>query len=128
MARMQHTIVLALAPRLRTRLGVSAALVVLALAGGRPLRAQSEESAPSIIAPQSRVELLAEGCKFTEGPAVDAEGNVFFTDQPNDRILKWSVAGKLSEFKKPAGRSNGLFFDQKGNLLACADEKNQLWS
>ena len=82
----------------------------------------------SILAPGAKVKLLADGFIFTEGPAVDAGGNVFFTDQPNDRIMKWSVDNKLSVFMKPAGRSNGLYFDKKGNLLACADEKNQLWS
>lgn len=81
-----------------------------------------------IILPGAEVQKLADGFKFTEGPAADKSGNVFFTDQPNDRILKWSVAGKLSTFMQPCGRSNGLCFDGKGNLLACADEKNQLWS
>jgi gluconolactonase len=80
-----------------------------------------------IIAPGAKLEKLAGDFKFTEGPASDNAGNVFFTDQPNDRILKWSVDGKLSTFLQPCGRSNGLFFDLKGNLLACADEKNQLW-
>lgn len=74
------------------------------------------------------LEKLSGGFKFTEGPACDAEGNVFFTDQPNDRIMKWSTDGKLTTFLQPCGRSNGLCFDAKGNLWACADEKNQLWS
>lgn len=65
--------------------------------------------------------------KFTEGPAADAEGNVFFTDQPNNRILKWTPGKGVTVFMENAGRSNGLYFDQKGNLLACADEKNELW-
>ena len=81
-----------------------------------------------VVAPERNLKKLAGDFKFTEGPAVDANGNVFFTDQPNDRIMKWSVEGKLSTFLKPCGRSNGLYFDRKGNLLACADEKNQLWS
>jgi len=81
-----------------------------------------------IIAPGAKVEKLADGFKFTEGPAVDAEGNVFFTDQPNDRICKWSTDGKLSDFLQPSGRSNGLYFDKRGNLLACADMDNELWS
>ncbi|RJP19311.1 MAG: SMP-30/gluconolactonase/LRE family protein [Candidatus Omnitrophota bacterium] len=81
-----------------------------------------------IIADGASVEKLADGFEFTEGPAVDAEGNVFFTDQPNDRILKWSVDGKLTTFLQPCGRSNGLFFDKNGDLLACADLNNQLWS
>ena len=71
--------------------------------------------------------LVASDYRFTEGPAVDAEGNVFFTDQPNNRILKWSPANGVSVFMEDSGRSNGLFFDGEGNLLACADEENQLW-
>src|SRR4051794_16960827 len=82
----------------------------------------------SLIAPGAKLEKLAADFKFTEGPASDAEGNVYFTDQPNDRIHKWSVDGKLSTFLSPCGRSNGLCFDGKGNLIACADEKNELWS
>jgi gluconolactonase len=81
----------------------------------------------SVIEPGAKVELLAGGFKFTEGPACDKAGNVYFTDQPNDRILIWSTDGKLSTFMQGAGRSNGLSFDLKGNLWACADEKNELW-
>src|SRR5215468_189865 len=80
-----------------------------------------------IIAPGAHLEKLAGDFEFTEGPASDAQGNVFFTDQPNDRILKWSVDGKLSTFLQPCGRSNGLCFDKDGNLWACADAKNELW-
>jgi gluconolactonase len=71
---------------------------------------------------------LADGFKFTEGPACDKEGNVYFTDQPNDKILKWSVDGRLTTFMHPAGRANGLAFDGQASLFACADDKNQLWS
>ncbi|OHB75055.1 MAG: gluconolactonase [Planctomycetes bacterium RBG_16_55_9] len=82
----------------------------------------------SVVAPGEKPVLLSAGFKFTEGPAVDAGGNVFFTDQPNDRICKWSVDGKLTDFLKPCGRSNGLYFDKNGSLLACADMDNELWS
>src|SRR5208283_5042035 len=80
-----------------------------------------------IIAPGASLEKLAGGFEFTEGPACDDHGNVFFTDQPNDRIMEWSVDGKLSTFLHPCGRANGLCFDSQGNLWACADEKNELW-
>lgn len=80
------------------------------------------------IAPGAELKLASDGYQFTEGPAADAAGNVYFTDQPNDRILKWSVAtGKVEDFLKPAGRSNGLYFDKQGKLIACADEKGELW-
>lgn len=89
--------------------------------------AQTAKPETGIVAPGAKLVLLADGFKFTEGPAADAKGNVFFTDQPNNRILEWSVDGKLSVFKKDAGRSNGLYFDEAGNLYACADLNNQLW-
>jgi len=88
----------------------------------------SAESKPTgIVAPGAKPVLLASEFKFTEGPAPDAQGNVFFTDQPNDRICQWSVGGKLTTFLQPCGRSNGLFFDKEGNLYACADAENELW-
>jgi len=82
----------------------------------------------SVIAPGAKLEKLAGGFAFTEGPTSDKSGNVFFTDQPNNRILEWSVDGELSTFLQPAGRANGMYFDAKGSLIACADEKNELWS
>ena len=72
-------------------------------------------------------ERIGTGYKFTEGPAVDPDGNVFFTDQPNNRILKWAPGEGITVFLENAGRSNGLYFDRDGNLLACADERNELW-
>lgn len=80
-------------------------------------------------APDAKLDKVASDYKFTEGPAADRDGNVYFTDQPNDRILKWSAAdGKITTFLSPCGRSNGLCFDAAGNLIACADDQNQLWS
>ena len=82
-----------------------------------------------IIAPGAELKKLAGEYAFTEGPAVDRDGNIYFTDQPNDRIVKWTAAdGSVEDWLKPAGRSNGTYFDQAGNLIACADEKNELWS
>jgi gluconolactonase len=88
-----------------------------------PIRA--DDASP--VAPGAKVVKLAGGFKFTEGPAPDAQGNVYFTDQPNDRIHIWSTDGKLSTFMEPCGRSNGLCFDKEGRLWACVDEKNELW-
>jgi gluconolactonase len=90
--------------------------------------AQNTGETSPIIAPDAKLEKLSGDFEFTEGPTADKDGNVFFTDQPNNRIMKWSVDGKLSEFLKPAGRANGMFFDAHGNLIACADEKAELWS
>ncbi|MGV3618751.1 MAG: SMP-30/gluconolactonase/LRE family protein [Fimbriimonas sp.] len=87
-------------------------------------------TAPSdLIAPGASLQKVAEGYAFTEGPAVDRRGDVYFTDQPNDRILRWSErTNGVEEWMKPAGRANGMAFDRRGNLIACADGGNELWS
>ncbi len=84
--------------------------------------------AADLIAPGAMVEKLAGGFMFTEGPACDAEGNIYFSDIPNERIHKWSVDGKLTTFRKNSGRANGLYFDGKGNLLACEGGSRRLTS
>jgi gluconolactonase len=81
----------------------------------------------SVLKPGTVPVKIAGDFSFTEGPASDKAGNVYFTDQPNDRIMVWSKKKGLSTFMQPSGRSNGMFFDNKGNLWSCADELNELW-
>ena len=82
----------------------------------------------NIIAKGAKVEMLVDGFLFTEGPAVDKNGDVYFTDQPNNCILKWSVdENKLSVFHENAGRANGLYLDKQGNILSCSDMDNEIW-
>ncbi|HXT11357.1 MAG TPA: SMP-30/gluconolactonase/LRE family protein [Candidatus Angelobacter sp.] len=102
--------------------------LIIALAGTIFFANAQTNEMPSVVEPGATVQKLAGGFAFTEGPSCDANGNVFFTDQPNNRIMEWSVDSKLSTFKQPAGRANGMYFDAKGNLIACADEKTALWS
>jgi gluconolactonase len=72
---------------------------------------------------------VADSYSFTEGPATDAKGDVYFTDQPNNRIYHWDCeSGEITLFTDQSGRSNGMYFDAQGNLIACADMDNQLWS
>ena len=83
----------------------------------------------AIVKNEAKLLKIGSGFIFTEGPAVDKMGNVFFTDQPNNSIVKWSAnSGQLNIFSDDSGRANGLYFDQNGNLLACADMDNQIWS
>src|SRR3954470_5975071 len=71
---------------------------------------------------------LASGFSFTEGPAADRHGNVFFTDQPNDRIYRWDAGtGKVTLFLEGTGRANGMIFDREGNLIAASDMHGELW-
>ncbi|WKV13266.1 SMP-30/gluconolactonase/LRE family protein [Marivirga harenae] len=79
------------------------------------------------ISDDAEIKKVSDGFSFTEGPTSDKVGNLYFTDQPNNRIYKYDIAGNLSIFSDRSGRSNGLYIDDKQNLWACADGKNQLW-
>ncbi|MDB5120440.1 MAG: SMP-30/gluconolactonase/LRE family protein [Sphingobacteriales bacterium] len=85
------------------------------------------QTSSDIVAENAQPELISEQFIFTEGPAVSKDGSVYFTDQPNNKIWKYDAENKLSLFLNNAGRSNGLYFNKKDNLLACADEKNEVW-
>jgi gluconolactonase len=106
-----------------TIMGVVLAAAALFCAVG----SEATEKGKGIIAPGAKLQKFSSEYSFTEGPSSDAQGNIYFTDQPNDRIIKWSIDGTLSTFLQPAGRSNGTCFDSHGNLWTCADEKNALW-
>lgn len=75
--------------------------------------------ANDVLEPGSAVEKVAADCKFTEGPAVDAQGNLYFSDGPNDRIMKLSPDGRLTVHRQPCGRVNGMTFDRQGRLVVC---------
>lgn len=81
-----------------------------------------------LVADNATLTLVASDYKFTEGPAMDNNGDVYFTDQPNNRIIKWNASdNSVSVYMEEAGRANGLYFDYDGSLLACADENFELW-
>lgn len=81
----------------------------------------------SLISGGAAPRLISRQFSFTEGAAVDRKGNIFFTDQPNNKIWEYTVDGRLVLFLDSAGRSNGMYFDRKGRLVTCADEQGQLW-
>ena len=88
--------------------------------------AQPGAQGNNILAPGAELVLIDSSFSFTEGPATDKSGNIFFTDQPNDNIWEYDINGKLSLFMHGTHRSNGMYFDAKGNLVSCADENNEL--
>jgi len=106
-------------------LGVLGVLGVLALTLGCP--AEREAHLPLVVDDAAIVK-HAGGFLFTEGPAVDGEGNVFFSDIPNRRIHRWSVDGEISVFRAASGGANGLYFDRDGNLIACEMETRAITS
>jgi gluconolactonase len=87
---------------------------------------QKKQQKVQLIAPEAQVTKAGGGYKFTEGPSVAPDGKVFFTDQPNDKIDIWKEDGTIITFMQPSERSNGTFFNKKGELVACADLHNRL--
>lgn len=72
--------------------------------------------------------LLSSQFTFTEGPASDKEGNVYFTDQPNDKIYFWNwKTNKVELFLAKTGRANGTYFDKDDNLITCSDDSGEIW-
>ncbi|TKC10398.1 SMP-30/gluconolactonase/LRE family protein [Pedobacter polaris] len=108
------------------KLKIQLQLLFILILSSSCVRAQLGENEPLFI--QDSLKLISSQFKFTEGASVDKKGNVFFTDQPNNTIWKYSTAGKLSLFTAKAGRANGTYFDKKGNLIACADENFKILS
>jgi gluconolactonase len=86
----------------------------------------------ALIPKDAKIEVLAGGFKWTEGPVWDKKGNaMLFTDIPNNRVVRWSAKDGVSDFLKPSGYTgkeefkgyepgaNGLAFDKDGNLILC---------
>ncbi len=103
---------------MRQALCVSVLVVLVSAGCADPVR--------PVVAEGATVETLAGGFRFTEGPAAAADGTVYFTDIPNNRIHTWSPDGGLATFLENSGGANGLFFDRDGALIACAGKARRL--
>jgi gluconolactonase len=76
-----------------------------------------------LLAPQASLQVAAGVC-FLEGPAMDAAGNLFFSDISGNRILKMDSQGSVTTFRADSGRTNGNTFDAKGRLISCEGAEN----
>jgi gluconolactonase len=74
------------------------------------------------IGPVGEIQKLHTGFDFTEGPALDSAGNIYFTDIPKKTIHKIDAAGKLSAFTTSSNTANGLMFNGQGEMVACEME------
>jgi gluconolactonase len=73
-----------------------------------------------LVAPGATIKEVQSGFNGTEGPATDAEGNVWFTEVFGQKIDKWSWKdGKVTLYRENTGKANGMMFDSKGNLVIC---------
>jgi gluconolactonase len=66
-----------------------------------------------------KVEKVADGFQFTEGPAWHKAGYLLFSDIPANKIYKWTKKDQVEVYCEDSGKSNGLAFDGKGRLISC---------
>jgi gluconolactonase len=88
------------------------------LPGGEKATFRAAPLPAGLVRMDAKAALAALVC-FFEGPAADADGNVFFSDIPGNRMLKMSPEGTVSVFRGDSGRSNGNAFDGEGRLITC---------
>ena len=87
------------------QISLATAIALLGMVFPRPAVAQQPEIVTTVA--------------FTEGPTVDGDGNVYFTEMVSLRIMKLSVNGVLSTFREHSNNANGLLIDPQGRLVAC---------
>jgi gluconolactonase len=91
-----------------------------------PERKSKQPIVREVLAEGSEWQLVADGFGFTEGPAVNARGEVFFTDIPASRIHRVGADGKVSVFASDTGGANGLMFGPDGRLFAAAAKLKEI--
>ena len=94
-------------------------LVSLSTAVLVPLAAPVYGQQPDLVKPGAVVKRVADGFGFLEGPTADSQGNIYFTDIPNDRIHRLTPGRRVETFVEASGRANGLRVDQDGSLIVC---------
>ncbi len=72
-----------------------------------------------IILTGMETEVLGTGFGFTEGPAADARGNVYFSDGRNDSIYFWAPGRPVALFTDDSTDANGMMFNARGELYVC---------
>jgi gluconolactonase len=103
---------------MRTRTSLVAGTALLLLAALRGGAGDGPTPIPG-IGPAGKIVKLHTGFTFTEGPAADRAGNVYFSDIPDEKIYKVDTKGKLSVFREKSNHANGLMVNAKGEVVAC---------
>lgn len=97
------------------------------VARSRGLATAERHYVSQILDPAQDWQLVSQGHRFTEGPSVDREGNVYFTDVPNNRIHRIDHAtGRVSVFKDDTGGADGMMFGPDGRLYACEGRRKRI--
>ncbi|MFO1019245.1 MAG: SMP-30/gluconolactonase/LRE family protein [Planctomycetales bacterium] len=88
--------------------------------------AAADMSLAELLPADSKWEVVSSGHEFTEGPASDAQGRVYFTDVPRSQIHRIDLDGKVSVFVGNSSGTNGLMFGPDGKLYGCQNGKKRI--
>ncbi|HSU67423.1 MAG TPA: SMP-30/gluconolactonase/LRE family protein [Tepidisphaeraceae bacterium] len=86
----------------------------------------SKQPVMDILDPAAEWEQVGDTFGFTEGPASDGKGNVYFTDIPHEKIYKADEKNKVTQFAEDTGGGNGLMFGPDGKLYCCQMKRNRV--
>jgi gluconolactonase len=87
---------------------------------------QSKQDVYQLLIPGEEWQLVSEGHRHTDGPAVSATGEIYFTDPANNRIHKVGLDGKVSTFAENTNGANGLMFGPDARLYAGLTRTRQI--
>jgi gluconolactonase len=101
----------------------SMALFVLVAAACMTLASSAfAADSSSDIKPLGPIEVVKDGFDFTEGPASDGKGNLYFSNIPKNRVHKLASDGTVSVFWENSNKTNGLMVDRDGRVIGCQME------
>jgi len=105
-------------------LTVAAGTLLFAILVTGAIKADDKSRMQDIKDEAARVDLVASGFEFTEGPVWHPDGFLLFSDIPADTIYKWTPGAKTEVFRRPSGNANGNTLDAAGRLIS-AEHKNR---
>lgn len=91
------------------------------MAADSPLYEHFEKEFARLVKGSAKIETIFDDCRWAEGPVWFGDLNcLLWSDIPNDRILRYVPGAGVSEFRKPAGNTNGHTRDRQGRLVSCS--------
>lgn len=102
-------------------LSILAVLCASAVSSAAELEVKDAEGFAAVVEPGARLEQLATGMQFTEGPVwVSREGGfLVFSDIPANELKKWTPNDGLKVLRTPSGNANGNTLDRQGRIVCC---------